>query len=122
MKWCESTRMGIFMLRRKLTMNQRKFMDDKESNPMDGLANLADVMLVLACGLMLSLIVAWNVDVGNSSLVGLPSDTTLTEVEDEQTEAVNDKLNEELYEEYGVVYRDSETGKMYIITDPSMEK
>ena len=32
----------------------------EEINPLDGLANLADVMLVFACGLMLALITYWN--------------------------------------------------------------
>ncbi|MGL4483643.1 MAG: DUF2149 domain-containing protein, partial [Anaerovoracaceae bacterium] len=35
----------------------------EEVNPMDGMASLADVMLVFACGLIVALIAAWNVDV-----------------------------------------------------------
>lgn len=35
----------------------------EDINPMDGVGNLADVMLVFACGLMLALITYWNVDV-----------------------------------------------------------
>ncbi|MEG0392584.1 MAG: DUF2149 domain-containing protein, partial [Anaerovoracaceae bacterium] len=41
-------------------MNRNK----EDLNPMDGLANLADAMLVFACGLLVALIVNWNVDVG----------------------------------------------------------
>ena len=35
---------------------------DEDFNPMEGMANLADVMLVFACGLILALIINWNVD------------------------------------------------------------
>jgi hypothetical protein len=35
----------------------------EDINPLDGLINLADVMLVLAWGLMLALIIAWNIDI-----------------------------------------------------------
>ena len=39
----------------------------KESfNPMDGMANLADVMLVFACGLLIALIASWNVDINSA--------------------------------------------------------
>ena len=34
----------------------------EEEDPTSGLSNLADCMLVLACGLMVALVVAWNVD------------------------------------------------------------
>jgi hypothetical protein len=39
----------------------------EDINPIDGAANLADIMLVLACGLMLALIINWNVDIGGTS-------------------------------------------------------
>lgn len=101
---------------------KRKFFSDQEIgqseiNPMDGVANLADVMLVLACGLMLSLIVAWNVDVSDSKLVGIDEDTNLTEVEDKQSQEVEENLSDYQYEEYGVVYRDPKTGKLYIFSE-----
>ena len=91
--------------------------EESSFNPMDGMANLADVMLVLACGLMLSLIIHWNVDVGRTEkLVGLSSDVELTEVQDAEQKAAEDFKNGSGLEEMGVVYRDSVTGKLYVLS------
>lgn len=86
-------------------------------NPMDGMANLADVMLVLACGLMLSLIVHWNVDVGRAEkLVGLSDEIKLTEVSDTEEKTLLDLKDGQGFEEMGIVYRDSATGKLYVVS------
>ena len=86
-------------------------------NPMDGVANLADAMLVFACGLLLSLIINWNVDVGRTEkLVGLNPDTQLTEMSETETKNPDDLVQGEGYEEMGVVYRDSSTGKLYVVS------
>ena len=53
------------MLKRKL---RREEAESEDVNPMEGVANLADVMLVLAVGMMLALVVAWNVDIASSNL------------------------------------------------------
>ena len=42
---------------------RRRRRQEAEVNPMDGVANLADAMLVLAVGIMLALILNWNVDI-----------------------------------------------------------
>ncbi len=59
--------------------------DGEDINPMDGMANLADMMLVFACGLMLALITYWNVDVsgvtgGVNADVGRKSSSSRREV------------------------------------------
>ena len=36
--------------------------EDTAVNPMDGLGNLADAMLVLAVGIMLALVLNWKLD------------------------------------------------------------
>jgi hypothetical protein len=84
-----------------------------ELNPMDGVANLADVMLVLACGLMLALIINWNVKINTEPQDG---STPMTEVE---TPADGDAsaLNQDEYAEVGKVYYDKETGKYYMVVD-----
>lgn len=65
-------------MKRKLHRDDRE--GGKEVNPMEGVANLADVMLVLAVGMMLAPVVAWNVDIcpicGRSSRS--PRQTTTT--------------------------------------------
>ena len=92
--------------------------EEETVNPMDGLSNLADVMLVFACGLMLALITYWNVDVS-----GVSGSIDVVEQGQEITEDVSgfgeqktDGESESLFEEYGTVYRDASTGKLYMVT------
>lgn len=89
---------------------------NEDVNPMDSLSNLADVMLVFACGIMLALIINWNVDVGATVTdpVELEQGQEVTGVEDfGDGEGV---LSEDgQYEEMGTVYRDPKTGKLYMI-------
>ena len=42
---------------------KNSFFDEEEQNPMEGVANLVDAMLVLACGLMMAIISFYNVDI-----------------------------------------------------------
>ena len=88
----------------------------KESpNPMDNIANLVDVMLVLACGLMLALLSYWKLD--------LPQITELTQEEEITNINALDQINESLessgttYSELGTVYEDTETGKTYMVVE-----
>jgi len=81
-----------------------------EVNPMDGLFNLADVMLVFSCGLIIALIAAWNLDV--SDRLNLP-----TEVESLGENSQETIQNPDALEEMGTVYMDPETGKYYILND-----
>ena len=95
---------------------RRENWDDEEINPLDGVANLADVMLVFACGLMLALITYWNVDVAGpqnkSSEVKQGQEVT-------DTAGLSGKNGQALdnsdLEQYGTVYRDSTTGKLYLV-------
>ena len=93
--------------------------EGEDINPLDGMANLADVMLVFACGLMLALITFWNVDV-----VGTSRRSDLDVPRQELTETVSDvsssqgeEIDSEGLEEYGRVYRDPETGKLYLVPE-----
>lgn len=92
--------------------------DGGEINPLDGVANLADVMLVFACGLMLALITYWNVDVsGAAESVSEPvSGVEITEDVARAGESA-EVPDQEGLEEYGVVYRDPATGKLYILAE-----
>ena len=94
--------------------------EGEDINPMDGVANLSDVMLVFACGLMLALITYWNVDV--SGVTGAINVTVDQEITDSVEGFGSDKQEEnssddKLYEEYGKVYRDPETGKLYLVME-----
>lgn len=93
----------------------RRFMKRDSANPMDGVANLADCMLVLACGLMLSLIINWNLDI--------QIDEQLTPTGENQMETVENMEDSELdnpnvvsgFEEFGTLYRDPVTGEYYVV-------
>ena len=50
-------------MRRLTARSLRSRSDDAPVNPMDSISNLADAMLVLAVGIMLALIINWNVDI-----------------------------------------------------------
>lgn len=94
------------------------FTDEKDVDPMDYLSNLSDVMLVLAVGMMLALVVAWNVD-----LVGIGDSFTEAGIEGEvqlerQVQGISgtEELQPEDYglTECGTVYEDGE-GNLYVI-------
>lgn len=92
----------------------RRFGDEGEEDPMAGLANLADVMLVFACGLMMALVVFWNLDLPN--IVEL-DESKMQEVEDveEMVDNINSTTNP--YMEMGKVYQDPTTGKLYMMQE-----
>ena len=84
---------------------------ESDSSPMESVANIVDVMLVFACGLLLALVTVWNVDIG----IDRPEGDNMYEVSDvvEETEDVN----KDGLEEAGKVYRDSDTGNLYFVED-----
>ena len=95
----------------------RRVRESADINPLEGVANLADVMLVLACGLILSLIVSFNVDWGRSEkLVGLTQGEQISEI-DGFAEGQEDENGGAHYEELGKVYRDPATGKLYMVIE-----
>ena len=86
----------------------------EDFSPMEGVGNMADAMLVFACGLLLALILSWNVSIGEDGRInqsgGAPQevigiDGTVTQEIDANTPL----------EEYGTVYRDPATDKYYVI-------
>ena len=85
-------------------------------SPMEGMANLADVMLVFACGLIVALILSWNVDVSDQGEINQRPDTKY-EVEGMENNAEQTLDGEKDLEEMGKVYRDPETGKYYVVEE-----
>ncbi len=85
----------------------------EEVNPMDGIANLTDVMLVFACGLMVALILNWNVDLNKT--VDIINEDELVEVQNPEEAIKNGGISQN-YNEKGIVYEDPKTGKMYVIS------
>ena len=103
------------------------FSGAEDVNPMNYLSNLSDVMLVLAVGMMLALVVAWNVDIVNS----VPNPSDMTQAEISQMEELDRQDLNALHTskdpdnsqtsvedfgltEYGVVYRDAD-GNLYVL-------
>ena len=83
----------------------------EQADPMAGVANLSDVMLVFACGLMLAIIMFWKVDL--SAVVDRFKEENLVEVED--PEEVLQSNDDSGLVEKGIVVQDPETGQMYVI-------
>ena len=86
----------------------------EDTDPMASVANIADIMLVFACGLMMALVTIWNIDF-----------TPLSELQDKQLEAIDtpEDMPEDMsdagnaYVEKGMVYQDPKTGKYYMVTE-----
>lgn len=87
----------------------------EEQDPLTGFANIMDVMLVFALGLMVALL---STDRSSSSLitqkqVNVQQGEELIEVPDSIQQALNSDANG--MESLGQVYRDPETGKLILI-------
>ena len=65
-------------------------------DPVESLVNLIDIMLIFACGLMVSIVMLWNLEIA--------TDSPVEEGDEGQS-----------YQEIGQVYEDPETGKIYIV-------
>ena len=95
----------------------RSRQSDPPVNPMDSVSNLADAMLVLAVGIMLALIINWNVDISAGKTEQAASaDPAISFEQDDLTESQDDaKTIEGDLTEMGKVYYDKETGTYYIV-------
>ena len=96
--------------------------DGEDINPMDYISNLSDVMLILAVGIMLSLVIHWKVDLDTVKGSEQPvpesdSPQVMTTFTDEDLED-SESLPEDL-EKLGSVYYDPETGRYYVASDES---
>ena len=90
----------------------RRARKSEDTNPMDGMANLADVMLVFACGILIALIAAWNLDVSDQG--NIPSEIESLGESGQEVEMDKDQLKE-----MGTVYYNPETGKYYLLDQGS---
>ena len=88
----------------------------EDVDPMSSMSNIGDVMLVFACGLMVALVVAWNVDLGKVTQVQMGEELDQSQV-NQATDQINGDGNS--YVEKGTVYQDPETGKYYLVEDTS---
>ena len=107
-------------MRRLSARSLRSRSDDAPVNPMDSISNLADAMLVLAVGIMLALIINWNVDISAGTTDKAASaDPPISFEQDDLTESQDDaKTIEGDLTEMGKVYYDQQTGTYYIVENP----
>lgn len=108
----------------QLRKNRRRFDGGISSHndpaPTDGVTNLADAMLVFACGLLISVILNWNLDISIKK-VDISADNQAVNIEDfdEMTES---EAEDSLYQEMGKVYVDSATGELYMVVEDGEKK
>ena len=104
------------MIRRRFSVAAAAAADDEELevNPMESVANLSDVMLVLAVALMVALVSHWGVDMADVSKI---NDSNMKAIDaDISSETSSSAADGETnYEEVGTVYRDTETGQLYVV-------
>lgn len=86
----------------------------EDVNPSAYIVNLADCMLVLACGFMVAMISFWNIDV-SPTMEEISEEEQLEEI-DPETLPENLESGGSFYEEAGVVYRDPATGQLYLVS------
>ena len=85
----------------------------EDVNPSAYIVNLADCMLVLACGFMVAMLAHWNIDLSRVEKVE----------SDQLTEVAPETMPEDVtqggsyYIEAGKVYQDPNTGIYYIVQD-----
>ena len=87
------------------------FETEADTDPRVGLVNLADVMLVFACGLMLALVAYWNLDMQE-----MMQSEQVTEVQDVENITENASAGGGFIE-LGKVYQDPMTGKYYMLQE-----
>ncbi len=98
-------------------LRSRRRRTSEEVNPLEGVVNIVDAMLVFACGLMLSVIIHWNVDLEQSAMrVDLERGQDVTQDQDVRDNLLETQDEGKLYEKMGTVYKDPETGKLFMLT------
>ena len=110
------------MIRRK----KGKFLNQGEEDPMAGTSNLVDAMLVIAVGLLVFLVISWNMQniVFNENMDEQQRQKVKNAINEVSQLDQGKELNETPdiskssgsgYTEMGKVYRDSETGKLIMV-------
>ncbi len=104
-------------MRKRFGRDSRSYFEE-EADPMAGVSNLADAMLVLAVGIMLALIMNWHVSINGGYTTELDSGA-MKEVDASEFTSAEEGEDSESgmnnLEERGTVYVDKETRKMYLV-------
>ena len=89
--------------------------EDSTVNPMDGLGNLADAMLVLAVGIMLALVLNWKLDLTAVSAEPEATEAPI-EISEDDMRSTSEELDAGALQKVGALYYDEATGTYYAIT------
>jgi len=91
---------------------------EEDVSPLEGAVNIVDAMLVFACGLMLALVIRWNVDLAQfGESINVTQGKEVTDDADIRSDLVETEGEGQLYQKMGTVYKDPDTGKLFMITD-----
>lgn len=91
---------------------------DEEANPLEGAINIVDAMLVFACGLMLALVIRWNVDLAQfGDPINVTQGQEVTDDGDIRSDLAETEGEGQIYQKMGTVYKDPDTGKLFMLTD-----
>ena len=109
----------------KNRLNRNNSIDNDDSlNPMEGVSNMSDAMLVLAVGIMLALVINWKIDIKEAykgqEQKETVEDSKLQEVDANDVQQNNSVSIDDIESKYvksGSVYTDTFTGKTYIVID-----
>lgn len=98
----------------------------QEEDPMAGTSNLVDAMLVISVGLLIFLVMSWNMQavVFDSEMTPEQKKETMDAIQKVSQIDKGEKINEtpetsnssgEGYQEMGKVYKDPKTGKLIMV-------
>lgn len=105
-------------MNRGLRSRRRRRTFDEDVSPLEGAINIVDAMLVFACGLMLALVIRWNVDLAQfDGSVKVTQGEELTDNADIRSDLIETEGEGQLYQKMGTVYKDPATGKLFMLTD-----
>ena len=110
------------MIKRK----KGKFLSQGEEDPMAGTSNLVDAMLVIAVGLLVFLVISWNMQniVFNDNMDEQQRQKVKNAIQEVSQLDQGQQLNEtpdiskssgDGFTEMGKVYRDSQSGKLIMV-------
>ena len=89
----------------------------EDFSPMEGVGNMADAMLVFACGLLLALILSWKLDITTvSAQEPEPTEAPIAIDEQDMRDTDTQELDQEKLQRVGALYYDEESGVFYAVT------
>ncbi len=101
-------------MRRKYSHTlKRSGFEEEDVDPNASVSNMSDCMLLIAVAVMIALITHWNIDITGATQVDTEA---MQQVEDPLINANGESSDGDTkYEQAGTVYKDTETGELYIV-------